>query len=47
MALGRDETVSRKRYLELVHTLADKAQKAQRKSDVTTRQLAVEETEIG
>lgn len=35
-AIGHEVPVSKKRYLELVHTLADMAQNLQRESQLTT-----------
>lgn len=46
-AVSHDVPVLKKRYLELVCAFADKVQKVQRVSDVTTRQLAVVEAKIG
>lgn len=47
MAVAHDVPVLKKWYLELVATLADKVQKAQRESDATTGMLSVQKSKIG
>lgn len=45
-ALGHEVPVSKREYLEMGHTLADRGQKVQSKSEVTTRELAANEAKI-
>lgn len=46
-AVGHDVPISEKGYLDLLRGLSDKVQKAQRKTDATTRQLSEKERKIG